>query len=105
MYLIEHYQTQSGRVPYLIWFSALRNIQAQKNILRRLNRLALGNFGDCKPCRDGIWEIRVDTGQGYRLYYALYANQLVVLLCGGDKSTQQADINQACKFWKDWQAR
>lgn len=58
-----------------------------------------------KHCRDGVWELRVDVGPGYRVYYAQAGKQLVLLLCGGSKSSQQADINRACEFWQDWKSR
>jgi putative addiction module killer protein len=65
----------------------------------------LGNFGDHKFCRDGVWELRIDVGPGYRVYYAVAGSQVVLLLCGGDKRTQGADINRACEYWQDWQGR
>ena len=58
-----------------------------------------------KFCRDGVWELRIDTGAGYRVYYAIAGKQVVLLLCGGDKRTQDADIRQACEYWQDWQRR
>jgi putative addiction module killer protein len=65
--------------------------------------MELGNFGDHKFCRDGVWELRVDVGAGYRVYYALTGDTIVLLLCGGDKDTQSSDINRACEYWKRWQ--
>jgi putative addiction module killer protein len=74
-------------------------------VLRRIDRITLGNFGDHKPVGGGVWELRVDVGPGYRLYYAQAGNTLVLLLCGGDKNTQQADIERALAHWTDWQRR
>ena len=68
-------------------------------------RVELGNFGDHKFCRDGVWELRVDVGPGYRVYYALSGQRVVLLLCGGDKRTQDADIARAATYWQDWQRR
>lgn len=68
-------------------------------------RLELGSFGDQRFERDGVWELRIDTGPGYRVYYALSGKQVVLLLCGGDKSTQRADFDRACQHWQDWQRR
>ena len=64
-----------------------------------------GNFGDCKPLRDGVWEMRIDVGPGYRVYYAKTGLTVVLLLCGGDKRKQQSDIEKACEYWKEWQLR
>jgi putative addiction module killer protein len=86
------------------WLSRLRDRQAFVNIVRRLNRLTNGNFGDHHYCRDGVWELRIDVGAGYRVYYAL-AGSDVLLLGGGDKSTQNADVTRACARWLDWQQR
>ena len=63
------------------------------------------NFGDHKFCRDGVWELWVDFGPGYRVYYSLAGTQVVLLLAGGDKRTQDADIKRACANWQDWQRR
>ena len=72
---------------------------------RRINRIEFGNFGDHKSCRNGAWELRIDVGAGYRVNYAVAGTQVVLLLCGGDKRTQGADIDRACEYWLDWQGR
>lgn len=74
-------------------------------VIRRVARIELGNFGDHKFCRDGVWELRIDVGQGYRVYDALCGQRVVLLLCGGDKRTQGADIAKAVDCWQDWQRR
>jgi putative addiction module killer protein len=102
---IYHYVTPDGEDIYMEWRSALRDHKARIAIDRRINRIELGNFGDRKFCRDGVWEIRIDVGPGYRVYYAVAGAQIVLLLCGGDKSTQSSDIDKACVYWKDWQRR
>ena len=84
---------------------AVRDMRARVAILRRLERMKVGNFGDHKFCRDGVWELRIDTGPGYRVYYAQAGQTLVLLLCGGDKRSQQADIERAVTCWKDYQRR
>ena len=105
MYEIRHYVTATHRNVFSTWFDALRDHQAKIRIAQRLVRLALGQFGDCKPCRDGVWELRINSGPGYRIYYALDGNQIILLLCAGDKSTQKSDIVRASANWQDWQAR
>ena len=77
--------------------------QAKARVLVRVLRMAGGNFGDCKPISDGVWELRIDWGPGYRVYYAQAGKKLVLLLTGGDKRKQQADIATALAYWTDWQ--
>ena len=103
MHRIEHYETSDGRDPIQEWLAKLRDKKARAVVLRRLDRLAAGNFGDHVFCRDGVWELRIDLGPGYRVYYALGKQTIVVLLCGGDKRKQQADIERAVGFWRDLQ--
>jgi len=100
MFEIEHYLTETGRNPFAQWYTGLRDHKIKRAIDRRLYRMALGNFGDCKHCRNGVWEIRIDFGPGYRVYYAQHGKTVVLLLAGGEKRTQQADISRACEYWK-----
>ena len=102
---IRHYVTLDGKDVYLDWIRRLRDTTARIAIDRRVNRIELGNLGDHKFCRDGVWELRIDVGPGYRVYYAFSGSELVLLLCGGDKHTQSVDIDRACNFWQDWQRR
>jgi len=105
MYEIRHYLTSDEKDVYLDWFGKLRDMTARVAVDRRVNRIELGNFGDHKFCRDGVWELRIDVGPGYRVYYAVAGKAVVLLLCGGDKRTQNTDIDRACEYWKDWQRR
>jgi len=105
MFEIQPYYTESAKVPFVEWQDALRDPIAKKAIARRLYRLAQGHFGDHKYCQDGVWELRIDLGPGYRVYYALEGKTVVLLLCAGDKRSQQADIARACDYWHDWQTR
>lgn len=105
MYDIQNYLTTDGRDPYAQWLSALADRQARARILVRVARMGAGNLGDCKPLSDGVWELRIDWGPGYRVYYAMAGKRLVLLLVGGDKRKQQADINTALDYWNDWQQR
>ena len=106
MYQIEHYlTTDEQKNLYVDWLRRLRDNQAKIVVVRRVTRIELGNFGDHKFCRHGIWELRVDVGPGYRVYYALSGQRVVLLLCGGDKRTQDADITRAAACWQDWQRR
>jgi putative addiction module killer protein len=105
MYEIRHYLTPNQKDVYMEWRRKIRDTKAGISVDRRVNRIELGNFGDHKPCRDGVWELRIDVGPGYRVYYAISGAEIVLLLCGGDKRTQDADIDRACENWLDWQRR
>jgi putative addiction module killer protein len=83
------------------WLSGLRDARAKAEIARRVRRLALGNPGDVKPVGEGVSELRIHYGPGYRVYHMQRGNLLVVLLCGGDKSTQAKDITLALKLAKE----
>jgi len=105
MFEIRNYLTEAGRDVFTQWYLALKDHKLRRAIDRRLSRMALGNFGDCKPCGNGVWELRIDLGPGWRLYYALTGQTVVLLLCGGNKDTQQTDIARADAYWQDWQNR
>ena len=105
MYEIRHYLTSDQRDLFDEWLRSLKDRTAKVSVVRRLNRAEQGNFGDHKFCRDGVWELRVDVGAGYRVYYGIANRKIVLLLCGGDKRTQSADIDRACAYWQDWQRR
>ena len=80
---------------YKRWFSKLRDSRARARIDIRIRRVALGNFGDSKAVGSGVSELRIDYGPGYRVYFTFIEKEIVVLLAGGDKSTQQSDIRKA----------
>ena len=84
------------------WRDGLRDKSAKVAIARRIDRLALGNLGDVKPVGEGVSEMRIDYGPGYRVYFTRRGMELVLLLCGGDKSTQDKDIKQAKDLAKRW---
>jgi putative addiction module killer protein len=92
--MVEIRQTET----YANWFAGLRDRQARARINARIRRLSLGNPGDAKPVGEGVSELRIDYGPGYRLYYIQRGAQLIVLLAGGDKSSQQRDIQIALKL-------
>lgn len=104
-YEVRHYFTAAGVDPFLEWLDALRDSQAQARILSRIDRVERGLFGDVEPCGEGVWELRIDWGPGYRVYYALAGKTVVLLLVGGDKRKQQADIKTAKEYWHDHQER
>jgi putative addiction module killer protein len=102
---VRHYVDRAGKDVFDEWLSGLSDARAQAKVAARINRLAAGNFGDCKPLRGGIWELRIDWGPGYRVYYAMVDRARVLLLCGGDKRKQSRDISRAQHFWKDYRER
>jgi putative addiction module killer protein len=102
---IRHYITRSGKDAFDAWFSQLADTRAQARIAMRINRLALGNFGDCKPLKHGLSELRIDWGPGYRVYYAMIGKACILLLCGGDKRKQASDIERAAKYLNDYKQR
>jgi putative addiction module killer protein len=80
---------------FVDWLDNLKDREAKKRIAIRLARLLQGNFGDCKSIGQGVYELRIDYGQGYRIYYKQVGDKIYLLLCGGDKSSQARDIEQA----------
>lgn len=102
---IRHYATASGEDVFQEWFDGLRDRQAQARIQARVDRLERGLFGDAEPCGESVWELRIDWGPGYRVYYARSGEKVILLLCGGDKRKQQADIERAKEYWRDYQKR
>lgn len=97
---IELYALSSGREPYAEWESRL-NKDVQAIVSARLARIRGGNFGDTKSVSNGIYELRIHYGPGYRIYYGKRGKTIVILLCGGDKSSQKKDIKKAREFWED----
>ncbi|MFO7903241.1 MAG: type II toxin-antitoxin system RelE/ParE family toxin [Pirellulaceae bacterium] len=99
---LRKYRNVQGQVPFDEWFSALRDRRAQRRIQVRIDRLAVGLEGDWKSVGEGVRELRVPEGSGHRVYYAWDGDALVLLLCGGDKSTQSSDIAKAREFSRDY---
>ena len=89
----------------IVWLEALKDLRAKAQIQARMVRVAAGNFGDCKPLRDGVQELRIDYGPGYRVYLSRQGPILVLLLCGGDKADQSRDIERAIDYLNDWKER
>jgi putative addiction module killer protein len=96
-------------MPYVVqqteefhaWHKGLGDLKARIAIARRLERAAAGNLGDVKSVGEGVSEMRIDVGAGYRAYFTMRGNTLIVLLCGGDKKTQRRDIKHAAKLAKE----
>ncbi|HAO22561.1 MAG TPA: addiction module protein [Desulfobacteraceae bacterium] len=102
---IREYLTEDGRSPFRDWFGALKDMKAKAKIRVRLDLLESGNFGDCKSVGDGVSELRIDFGPGYRVYIGFDGEILVLLLCGGSKKSQQNDIRKAKEYWQNYRRR
>lgn len=102
---IRHYVTPAGKDVFEAWLTALADARAQAKIAARLNRLTLGNFGDCKSLGRGVYELRIDWGPGYRVYYAMIERTCILLLCGGDKRKQSSDVQRAFSYCEDYKRR
>ena len=96
---LQIYQTQNGQKPFIQWLESIQDLGTQGRIDRRLERLANGNFGDCRPIGDGVFELRIHFGPDYRIYFGELDDTIVLLLCGGDKSSQERDIRRAKTYW------
>jgi putative addiction module killer protein len=100
---IVEYEDENNNTPFGRWISGLRDGKGRAIIRNRINRLAAGNFGDCGPVGDGVHELVIDFGPGYRVYFGEDRN-VVVLLGGGDKSSQSVDIKRCKRRWDDYNA-
>jgi putative addiction module killer protein len=105
MITVLRYINESGHEVVTEWLLSLNDKQARARIEARFLRLTTGNHGDCKPLREGVWELRIDWGTGYRVYYARVGDAIVLLLCGGDKRKQDADIDRAIRYLADFKRR
>ena len=103
--MIEIVRREDGTEPYTQWVRRLRDERAKASILMRLHRIEAENLGDYKQVGAGVCELRIDIGAGYRVYFGMRGSVMVVLLCGGDKSSQDRDIARAKAFWADWKRR
>ncbi len=105
MKIIKNYVTKDGKDLFSNYFVKLRDPIAKAKIAIRVNRLAEEHFGDHRSCRDGVWELRIDQGPGYRVYYSMINNEIVLLLLAGDKRTQDKDIELATCCLRDYLKR
>ncbi len=96
------YQDENGAEPFTKWLHGLKDGSARRRILIRLRRLEQGNIGDCKPVGEGLSEMRLFFGSGYRIYFGEGDHNIVIILNGGNKASQQSDIKKAKAFWKDY---
>lgn len=102
---VRRYQCVHGAVPLTEWLADLRDARVRAKLEIRFRRISMGLFGDTKPVGEGVLELREDIGPGYRVYIGRHGAALVILLCGGDKRSQDKDIQLAKEYWMDWKRR
>ena len=95
------FHDRSGASPYLEWVDSLDR-KTRERVLSRIGRLKWGQFGDFKPLDGGLYELRLFFGPGYRVYFGEHRGKMILLLCGGDKSTQKKDVKMAKEYWKTY---
>jgi len=104
-YELQEYLTSNGKSPFNEWLLGLRDIRARARVRTRLDRASLGNLGDFSPVGDGVFELRIFYGPGYRVYYSLERNNVMLLFTGGTKDTQHRDIQTAKVYLADYRRR
>ncbi len=102
---IRIYETENGKRPFEEWVKDLRDPPTVRRIQARLAGVSVGNLGDVKSVGEGVSELRLAFGGGYRIYFGAVGDELIVLLCGGDKSSQDRDIKKAKEFWSDYRSK
>ncbi|RLC17081.1 MAG: type II toxin-antitoxin system RelE/ParE family toxin [Deltaproteobacteria bacterium] len=102
---IREYLTEQDHSPFGDWLDTLKDRKARAAIRIRLDRLRLGNFGDCEPVGEGVYELRIHFGPGYRIYLGQDGDILILLLRGGTKKSQSGDIRKAKAYWRNYKRR
>lgn len=101
---IKLYVRLSGSCPFEVWFNSLSEKKAKALVLQRIDRVQLGNFGNCRSVGHGVYELKIYYGPGIRVYFGLEGESIVLLLCAGDKSSQSRDIPLAHELWKEYKS-
>lgn len=101
---LKFYKKKGGVIPFKEWLESLDK-DPRARVKARLARVRKGNFGDCEPVGDEVFELKDHRGAGYRIYYGLIGNEIVLLLSGGSKKSQNKDIHKAKEYWKDYLSR
>lgn len=101
-YTIKIYETSSGKVPFIDWFNSLKDKKIQIAVDLRIERVKMGNLSSCKSLGEGVFELKIDTGPGYRIYFGKIHKQIILLLCAGSKKSQQKDIIKAHMYFKNF---
>ncbi len=99
---IREFQDGKGRSPFRTWLDSIKDKKLKATVYARLSRLEKGNLGDCKSVGGGVFELRIHLSPGIRVYFGFENNTVVILLCGGEKRTQEADIERAQRLWIEY---
>lgn len=102
---VRNYITPNGHQPFRRWLTQLQDKRTRASIQRRIARLQEGNFGDFKRLGGGLYELRIDYGPGYRIYFGMFTSRVLLLLWGGQKGTQRRDIARAQNYWNEIRSR
>ncbi len=100
--LLEYFYTLSGKAPAKDWLNSVKDKLTQAILYKRIRQASLGNFGDHKSVGTGVFEMKIDYGPGFRIYYGIVDDEIILLLMGGSKRTQQGDIEKAKAYWILW---
>jgi putative addiction module killer protein len=100
--MVQVYIDEHGNEPFSEWFKELKDLKGKERIGTRIRRLGEGLYGDCEPVGEGVSELRMFFGPGYRVYFGEEADNIVILLCGGNKNSQKQDIQSAKRYWKEY---
>lgn len=100
-----HYLTAAGSCPFQEWIDSVKDKAVRATVAARINRVRAGTLGDWKMVGDGVFELRVDRGPGYRVYFGRDGKTVVILLTGGEKRSQDSDIKRAKEYWRDYETR
>lgn len=99
---VDYYSTLSGKQPAREWLLGVKDVLTQAVLFKRIRQAGKGNFGKTRHVGDGVSELKINFGPGYRIYYGIYRDELILILMGGNKSTQQKDIRKARAYWLEW---
>ncbi|MEO8400696.1 MAG: type II toxin-antitoxin system RelE/ParE family toxin [Gammaproteobacteria bacterium] len=102
---LRFYRTREGKEPFVEWIESLKDVTGRAHINNRLNRIAIGHYGDCESVGNGVRELKIHYGPGYRVYFSEQADTIVLLLLGGSKRTQNKDIKKAKQLWEEFKER
>lgn len=99
--ILRYYASESGKVPFVDWIKNIKDPTTRHRIRRRLDKVEVGHYGDHRGLNDGVYELKLDFGPGYRIYFAEQDTVIIILLCGGDKGSQKKDIQTAKMYWRE----
>lgn len=102
---VYYYETPTGRLPAQEWLSSIKDKVTQAILYKRIRQAGLGQFGRTRNVGDGVWELKIDYGPGYRVYYGIHGDETVLILMAGSKRTQSGDIKKARAYWIEWKGK